>query len=407
MTKPSNSPWAWVPSLYFSQGFAYVTLVLLTEIHFQQLGLSNTLITLYASLLGIPWVIKPFIAPWLEQWASYKEWVYRLQYLIGIGFCAAMGLSYISHLWFYVALFLVSCLASAQDFAADGVYLATLDEQTQNHFIGFRGAAYQAGRLICLGPLVILLGLLQAHHSIHQSWVVVLSIIGFIFIMLALYHQKILPQTRQNQTQFNWIALKQAMRQCFTTLPNWLALLFIFFMLNGQMQLAKILPLYILDTGDHALSLGPIYLGHWFGTAGTVAIVIGGIAGSYLLRFISLSKALMLSFGSSAVITALFALPLLKLTDFTSLLILNQFLFGILATLQSATMLRWARKNHFPATAYAIAASIMVLGFLFPGFYAGWIQETIGYRAFFLWCAICTLLMPTAVGLKVLLQRLS
>ena len=38
---------------------------------------------------------------------------------------------------------------------------------------------------------------------------------------------------------------------------------------------------------------------------------------------------------------------------------------------------------------YAIATGFMALGMMLPGMAAGWLQETIGYRHFFLWTIIC------------------
>ena len=57
------SPWQWVPSLYFAQGIPYVVVMSVAVILFKRMGMSNTDIALYTSVLNLPWVIKPLWSP--------------------------------------------------------------------------------------------------------------------------------------------------------------------------------------------------------------------------------------------------------------------------------------------------------------------------------------------------------
>lgn len=39
---------------------------------------------------------------------------------------------------------------------------------------------------------------------------------------------------------------------------------------------------------------------------------------------------------------------------------------------------------------YAICTAFMALGMMLPGMVAGWLQEIMGYRMFFIWIMLCT-----------------
>ena len=46
-------------------------------------------------------------------------------------------------------------------------------------------------------------------------------------------------------------------------------------------------------------------------------------------------------------------------------------------------------EGKYKTAHYAICTGFMALGMMLPGMAAGWLQETIGYRHFFLWTMIC------------------
>ena len=52
-----QSPWSWVPSLYFGQGLPYVAVMMLSVIMYKNHGISNPDSALYTSWLYLPWVI--------------------------------------------------------------------------------------------------------------------------------------------------------------------------------------------------------------------------------------------------------------------------------------------------------------------------------------------------------------
>ena len=64
--------------------------------------------------------------------------------------------------------------------------------------------------------------------------------------------------------------------------------------------------------------------------------------------------------------------------------------YGFGFTAYTIYMMAFAEGEHKTAH-FAICTAFMALGMMLPGMVAGWIQETIGYRLFFVWVMLCTL----------------
>ena len=77
--KISRNPWAWIPSLYFAEGLPYVVVMTLAVVMYKGMGLSNTDIALYTSLLYLPWVIKPLWSPLVDLLGTRRKWVWLMQ----------------------------------------------------------------------------------------------------------------------------------------------------------------------------------------------------------------------------------------------------------------------------------------------------------------------------------------
>ena len=56
---PYRHPLFWVPSLYLAMGVPNATVSVVSKIMYKNLGITNTDIVLYTSLMYLPWVLKP------------------------------------------------------------------------------------------------------------------------------------------------------------------------------------------------------------------------------------------------------------------------------------------------------------------------------------------------------------
>ena len=77
-TSQAKSPWSWVPSLYFAQAIPYVAANSLSVVLYKDMGVSNSDIAFYTSLLYLPWVIKPLWSPLVELAGTNPQVAARL-----------------------------------------------------------------------------------------------------------------------------------------------------------------------------------------------------------------------------------------------------------------------------------------------------------------------------------------
>ena len=57
------SPLAWVPTLYFAMGLPFIIVNMVATLMFRGLGIDDARITLWTSLIILPWSLKPFWSP--------------------------------------------------------------------------------------------------------------------------------------------------------------------------------------------------------------------------------------------------------------------------------------------------------------------------------------------------------
>ena len=75
------SPLAWVPTLYFAMGLPFIIVNMVATLMFRGLGIDDARITLWTSLIILPWSLKPFWSPLMEMFRTKKFWVVTTQLL--------------------------------------------------------------------------------------------------------------------------------------------------------------------------------------------------------------------------------------------------------------------------------------------------------------------------------------
>ncbi len=164
----SRNPWSWIPTLYFAEGLPYVVVMTLAVVMYKGLGLSNTDIALYTSLLYLPWVIKPFWSPLVDLLGTRRKWVWLMQLIIGAAL-AGVALSVPMpdfFRWSLALLWLLAFSSATHDIAADGYYLLATTEHEQAFFVGIRSTFYRIAMISGQGLLVIFAGLIQSHTGL-------------------------------------------------------------------------------------------------------------------------------------------------------------------------------------------------------------------------------------------------
>ena len=163
MTASSRNPWAWIPTLYFTQGVPYVMVMTVSVIMYKRLGISNTDIALYTSWLYLPWVIKPLWSPVVDLLGTKRRWTVVLQGVIGASLALlALAIPASRFFQYTIALFWMMAFCSAtHDIAADGFYMLGLSQHQQAAFVGIRSTFYRIATIAAQGLLVMLAGVIE------------------------------------------------------------------------------------------------------------------------------------------------------------------------------------------------------------------------------------------------------
>ena len=295
------SPLRWVPSLYFAMGLPFVVLNMVSAVLFKDLGISDSQIAFWTSLIMWPWTIKFLWSPFLELYCTKKFWVVATQLLSGVLFgVAALSLHMPTFFSVTVAVFAVVAFSGAtHDIAADGVYMSELSTAAQAKYIGWQGAFYNLAKLVATGGLVWLAGWLYESFSADgtatfdasvRSWTVVLMILCVMLVALGAYHLRALPSggtaSEHHSLREGLSGLKEVIAAFFTKKHIGYYIAFIILYRLGEGFVMKIVPLFLkADTASGGLGLTNQQIGLYYGTFGAGAFLLGSLlAGYYIAR---------------------------------------------------------------------------------------------------------------------------
>ena len=168
MGKSQRSGWWWVPSLYYAEGIPYNIAMIVSVVMYKTLGISNTAIAFWTSILYLPWFLKPIWSPFVDVISTKRNWIIWMQILLGVTFfavAATIGLP-----WFFpvtiTILWLVAIASATHDIAADGFYMLGLDEHQQAWYVGIRSTFYRFATITAMGLIVMLAGFIEANTGL-------------------------------------------------------------------------------------------------------------------------------------------------------------------------------------------------------------------------------------------------
>ena len=207
----SINPIAWVPTAYFAMGLPFIAVNLVSTFMFKDLGISDTQIAFWTSVIMLPWTLKFLWSPFLEMYRTKKFFVVVTQLLSGLLFgIVALSLNFDYFFAISISTMAVIALSGAtHDIACDGVYMAELSPEDQAKYIGVQGAFYNIAKLVANGGLVAAAGMLAEHFgasegasiqanmpAYKEAWMIIFIIISALLLLLGLYHSKVLPSTQ-------------------------------------------------------------------------------------------------------------------------------------------------------------------------------------------------------------------
>ena len=161
------NPVYWVPTAYFAMGLPFIAINLVSVFMFKDLGISDTQIAFWTSLIMMPWTLKFLWSPFLEMYRTKKFFVLVTELLSGV--------------LFGIVAF----------------------------YIGVQGAFYNVAKLVANGGLVAMAGALAEYFGAIEgasleankgaysyAWMIIFAVIAAIMVLIGLYHIRMLPSNQ-------------------------------------------------------------------------------------------------------------------------------------------------------------------------------------------------------------------
>ncbi len=397
------SPIAWVPTLYFAMGMPFVVLNMVASLMYKGMGVSDTKIAFWTSLIMLPWTLKFLWSPLLELYKTKKFFVVLTQILSGICFgLVAMTLHLPNFFAITIALFAVIAMSGAtHDIAADGTYMGVLSKEDQALWIGWQGAFYNIAKIFATGLLVYLAGLLIPKIGVTYAWMIIMIILCAIMTVIGIYHSVFLPVDKTENTEQKTLLetlkdLWAVIADFFTKKHIWYYIAFIILYRFAEGFVMKIVPLFLKATRENqGLGLDEKSIGLLYGTFGAAAFVIGSILAGYYIAHRGLRKSL---FSLALVFNLPFvAYTLLAIYQPESLILIGSaivveyFGYGFGFVGLTLFMMQQIAPGKHQMSHYAFASGIMNLGVMLPGMMSGAMADTLGYRNFFIMVLFCVI----------------
>ena len=397
-----QSPWSWIPSLYFLQALPYVVVMTLSTIIYKARGIGNDEMAFYTSMLYLPWVIKPLWSPLVELFSTKRTWTVVLQLIIGIAL-AVTGFAMQSTNFFMlsiVVLWVMAFASATHDIAADGFYMLGLKQYQQAAFVGVRSTFYRIATIAGGGVLAWLGGeLTKRTGDAGFAWSVVFFVLAAVFIALFAYHAYALPRPADDKAVVVTANTAQDFVDTFTSFFKrreiWLILGFILTYRLGESQLLKMASPFLMDpAAKGGLGLSTEQVGLAYGTIGIIALTIGGLLGGYYISRVGLKRALWPMVFAVHTPDLIFVYLSSSLPDsfilITACMAVEQMGYGFGFTALMMFMIMVSQGEHKTAH-YSICTGLMALGMMVPGMYSGRVQEFLGYPNFFIYVCLMTL----------------
>jgi PAT family beta-lactamase induction signal transducer AmpG len=384
-------------------GLPFVALSTSSSIMYKNMGISDSQIAFWTSIIMLPWSIKPLWGPFLEMYKTRTFFVYTTQIFTGCLFGLVALTLKMDH-FFSLSIAVLSIIAfsgSTHDTAADGVYLNELTSKLQAKFVGWQGAFYNLAKLLSGGALVYLAGELEKKYGIANAWMTVMFIYGIIMIVLGIYNMKMLPNDSRDaeiqNKQEGLNTLKDVIITFFQKKNIWYSLMFIVFYRFAEGQAIKITPLFFKATRvDGGLGLSTSEIGVLYGVVGAASFVLGSIGAGYFVSNKGLTKKTLM------MLCAFFNVPFIAYTFLAIAQPVNINIIGLAVGVEYfgygfgfVGLILFIMQNIAPGkykmAHYAFGSGLTSLGFIIPSMISGFVSDYLGYKEFFIWVLISTI----------------
>ena len=391
-----------------------VVVTFLATVMYKRLDVSNREITLIAGWLYLPWVIKPLWSMVVEGTSTRRRWTLATELLIAFALVALAGaVGANALLTATVAAFaVIAFLSATHDVAADGFYLVALDDRQQAFFVGIRSTAYRIANVVGRGLLVMLAGGIEsASGYVPTAWRWVYLTLAVCFLVMTGYHAVVLPRPAADRRHtgpiVSFAALGQPVVSFFQKPGIGRMLAFLLLYRLAEAQLVSLVSPFLLDDRSRGgLGLTTTEVGFVYGTLGIGMLSLGGILGGILVARDGLGRwlwpmAVAINLPNLAYVW-LAAVQPENLWAVSAAVAVEQFGYGFGFTAYMVYCMVIARGSH-QTVHYALCTGFMAAGMMLPSMVSGWLQELLGYPAFFGWvmlAAVPALIATAGISLE-------
>ena len=389
-----HSPWKWVPTLYFAEGVPYFLVTSISITLFAQLGVPNSELALFTSLIAFPWVIKPLWSPFVDVIRTKRWWVLVMQVMMALTVLLLAWLAPQGYFTIALILFTITAFCSAtHDIAADGYYMLALDEHQQSAYVGLRSTFYRIANIFCQSLLLMLVGWLQKRTDIAASWTYALLLCSGLLAVISIWHLWAMPIVEVKAESLKvkgaraiWREVGDVWTEFFRKPGIVLAIVFMLLYRLPEALLLKLCnPFYLAAQSEGGLGISVDTIGEITGI-GVVLMLLGGIGGGIWVSKTGLKKAIIpmaLFLTVPCIVYVFFALYQPTALWLLGLCVgFEQLGYGLGYTACMLYMIHVADGAHKTAH-FSICTAFMFLGLMLPGTVAGYIQEAVGYLGFF------------------------
>ena len=416
MNQNTKSPIWWVPSVYFAMGLPFIAVNLVSTFMFKDLGISDTQIAFWTSIIMMPWTLKFLWSPFLEMYRTKKFFVVLTQLLSGLLFgIVAFSLKFDYFFAISISTMAVIALSGAtHDIACDGVYMAELSSENQAKYIGVQGAFYNIAKLVANGGLVAVAGMLAEHFgavdgastaqnlsAYKEAWMIIFIIISMLLLVLGLYHARMLPSTQVAGHSHR--TGKEVMAELWAVILNFFTKKHIFYYISfiilyrfAEGFIMKIAPLFLRSSREMGgLGLSLTEIGTLNGGFGSAAFVLGSLLAGVFVSRRGLKKTLF-------TLCCVFNFPFVAYTLLAVFQPENLYLIGAGIVIEyfgygfgfvglTLFMMQQIAPGKHQMSHYAFASGIMNLGVMLPGMMSGFFSDYLGYEKFFIYVLLATI----------------
>lgn len=411
MNKKPVSPLRWVPSLYFAMGLPFVVLNMVAAVMYKDIGVSDSQIAFWTSLIMWPWTIKFLWSPFLEMFRSKKFFVVATQLACGTLFgLVALALHLPSFFAITIALLAVVAFSGAtHDIAADGIYMSQLDATDQAKYIGWQGAFYNLAKLVATGGLVWFAGWLFERFTASginegsaagSSWTVVFAILAVIMLLAGFWHIRSIPSEAATAAGGHTFTegmrgLGEVITSFFSKKHIWCYIAFIILYRLGEGFVMKIVPLFLKSSVEEGgLGLSNQQIGLYYGTFGAGAFLLGSLLAGYYIAARGLRRTLFSLVCVFNLPFAVYALLAWFQPDNMWLIgggiVLEYFGYGFGFVGLTLFMMQQVAPGKHQMAHYAFASGIMNLSVMVTGMASGYLSDLMGYKLFFVAVLLAT-----------------